>query len=244
MIRPTKKTIVPFASRILDALLPRHCVLCGQASTGSNLCVPCAAELPRPDHTCRMCGLPLTSVHDWICGVCLHKPPAWDRSVAALPYRFPVDQLVLRFKFSRSLACGEVLGRELLAAVLSSEEPLPDFIIPVPLHKTRLFLRSFNQADLLAGMVGKQLGIPVVRSVLRRTRHTQAQSGLDAAGRKKNIRDAFSCRSPAGLTQALHIGLVDDVCTTGETLAACTRTLKAAGAERVTVWVAARAPPP
>jgi ComF family protein len=191
-----------------------------------------------------MCGLPLTSVHDWVCGVCLHKPPAWDRSVAALAYRFPVDQLVLRFKFSRSLACGEVLGRELLAAVLSSDAPLPECIIPVPLHKTRLFLRSYNQADLLAGMVGKPLGIPVVRGVLRRTRRTQAQSDLDAASRKKNIRGAFSCRPLADLAQAAHIGLVDDVCTTGETLAACTRTLKAAGAERVSVWVAARAPPP
>ena len=152
--------------------------------------------------------------------------------------------MVLRFKFSRSLACGEVLGRELLAAVLSSEAPLPECIIPVPLHKTRLFLRSFNQADLLAGMVGKQLGIPVIRGVLRRTRNTQAQSGLAAASRKKNIRGAFSCCPLEDLAQAVHIGLVDDVCTTGETLAACTRTLKAAGAERVTVWVAARAPPP
>ena len=236
--------MVSFATRLLDVLLPRHCVLCGQVSDDSNLCSPCSAELPRPEQACRMCGLPITSVHDWICGICLRKPPPWDRAVAALAYRFPIDQLVLRFKFSRSLACGEVLGNELLAAILSNDAPPPQCIVPVPLHKTRLFLRAFNQADLLAGMVGKRLGIPVHRRLLRRTRRTQAQSGLDAASRKKNIRGAFNCLSLAGLAQPTHIGLVDDVCTTGETLAACTRTLKTAGAERVTVWVAARAPPP
>ena len=80
--------------------------------------------------------------------------------------------------------------------------------------------------------------------MLLRTRRTQAQSGLDAAGRRKNIRGAFSCRGLSGLAQPMRVALVDDVCTTGETLAACTQALKAAGADRVNVWVAARAPPP
>ena len=227
----------------LDHLLPRHCALCGLASGTRNLCAPCASELPRIGNACRQCSLPLFTDRAFFCGPCLVKPPPWDFAVAPLVYRFPVDQLVCRFKFGRSLAAGEILAVEMARAAAERSGSRPGAIVPVPLHRSRLFIRSFNQAELLARWAAKRLQIPVLTSLLRRRRRTRAQSGLDAAARKRNIRGAFSCRIPESKRPALkHVALVDDVLTTGATLAECARGLKRAGVEQVTVWVAARAP--
>jgi len=236
------KSIHACKNLVLNGLLPRHCLMCGCASGLENLCRPCSSELHRVGHACRQCALPLRQEADRYCGQCLRKPPPWDFATAALVYRFPVDQLVCRFKFGRNLPCGQVLARELIGAVRRSGESLPGCIIPVPLHRLRHFSRAFNQADLLARQVGKALQIPVRGALLRRRRMTRAHSGLDAAARKRNIKAAFESRVPVEPPVELeHIALVDDVMTTGATLAECSRTLKKAGAARVSVWVAARA---
>jgi len=232
-----------WAELFFDGLLPRHCVLCGLGSGPENICAPCAAELPRIVHSCILCGLPLLQETGQFCGVCLHKAPPWNRAIAALVYRFPVDQMVRRFKFSRNLACGQILGKELLLAVERKSSTLPSCILPVPLHRTRHFSRAFNQAELLARCVGKGLEIPIYNHVLHRARRTPAQSGLDAESRKRNLRGAIQCRPPDKLQCKLeHVALVDDVMTTGTTLAECTRTLRRAGAKEISTWVAAVTP--
>jgi len=157
--------------------------------------------------------------------------------VASLKYQFPVDRLVCRFKYSRNLACGQALGEVLLQAINNKSGPLPQAIVPVPLHRSRLFSRTFNQANMLAKQLSRPLNIPVQYALLRRTRRTKAQSGLDFSQRKKNVRGAFKCHRH----NLNHVAIVDDVMTTGRTLEECTRTLKQAGAESVTAWVAARA---
>jgi len=222
---------------LLDLLLPRYCAACGMHSGAGNLCPPCAADLPRVFSGCRKCGLPLSLSTDLHCANCLKNPPPWDSGLAGLAYRFPVDQMVCRFKFNRNLACGQILGVELLRAINNKKPPLPEAIIPVPLHRSRQFGRTFNQADLLARQLGRGLRIPVRSGLLSRKRRTGAQTGLDALARRKNIRDAFFCRQ----SDIRHAALVDDVMTTGATLAECSRTLKRAGVGRVSVWVAARA---
>ncbi len=226
-----------WAEGILDLFLPRHCVACGMASGESNLCLPCTAELPRNQHACRQCGLRLSIHTDSICGNCLKNPPPWRFGIAGLDYQFPVDHLVCRFKFSRDLACGHVLGMQLIAAIKRGNHPSPEVIVPVPLHRSRHFSRSFNQAELLARQISKALQIPVLPNLLRRIRRTRAQTGLDARERRKNTRGAFSSRQ----TGFSHVALVDDVMTTGATLAECTRTLQRSGVACVSAWVAARA---
>jgi len=221
----------------VDQLLPRHCIACGAASGESNLCPPCLGELPRISHGCKQCGMALALSSDSICGTCLGRPPPWHNGTAALDYRFPIDQLVCLFKFQRNLACGELLAQELSRAVSQSQTPSPDIIVPVPLHRRRQFSRSFNQAEVLAEPVARALGIPLVCGVLRRARSTRAQSGLTAAERRKNIRGAFRCKGAV----PPHVALVDDVLTTGATLAECTRAVLRAGADEVSIWVAARA---
>ena len=240
-----RKSVSSWTETILDAFIPRHCLMCGFASGAENLCQPCSAELPRSGHSCLQCGLPLSHSADRICGHCLRRAPPWGSAIAALDYRFPVDQLVCRFKFGRNLPCGQVLSRELILAAREKCTEMPDCIVPVPLHRSRHFSRAFNQADLLARQVGKALGIPVNGSILWRSRRTRAHSGLDAARRKSNIKGAFKCRIPSEKPGAFnHLVLIDDVMTTGATLAECTRALKKGGAGRVSVWVAARAPEP
>lgn len=229
----------------LDIIFPRHCLMCGMPSGDKNLCSPCRDDLPWPGHNCSRCGLPLPGYGDEACGRCLEKPPPWDRVFAVLDYRFPVDVLIRRFKFNRNMAAGAVLSEELVRAVRNSGQAHspPDALVPVPLHRTRHLTRTFNQSDLIARNLAKEIDIPLMNALLRRTRRTSAQSGLDAKSRLRNTRGAFHCQSryAEGLR---HVALVDDVMTTGATLHACTLELKRAGINEVSIWIVARAPPP
>ena len=229
----------------LDIMLPRFCVMCGFSSGSQNLCQLCLAELPRITLACPRCALPLRPRDGENCDHCLARNPPWTSAIAALVYRFPVNQLVCRFKFSKSLSCGCILGNEIIRAVRAKRQEPPDCLVPVPLHRTRHFVRSFNQADILARQAGKALGIPVCSTFMSRRKRTRAHSGLNASTRSQNIHGAFSCKIPKSKrTFSKHVALVDDVLTTGATLAECTRELKKAGVGRVSVWVAARAPKP
>jgi len=238
---PLLQAATRIGTALVDRLLPRHCTLCGLPSGPGNLCAACAADLPRATPGCPRCALPQPQAG--ACGQCLRRPPPWDEAIAALWYDFPVDRVVQRLKFGRDFACGQLLAGELVRAVRERAEGPADLVAPVPLHRLRQFARSFNQADLLAQSLGRQLGIVVESGLLLRARRTRAHSGLAAAERQRNIRGAFrlpprSARQVAGR----HVALVDDVLTTGATLSECARLLQAAGARRVSVWVAARAP--
>lgn len=228
----------------MDELLPRHCLMCGLPSGQANLCPPCRADLPRSEAACRQCALPIPGSPGMLCGACLARPPPWDHAVSALLYRFPVDRLICRFKFNGNLACGAALAAELNLAVEEQCKALPGLLVPVPLHRSRQFLRNFNQAELLATTVGKSIGIAVNNRLLQRRSRTRAQSGLDARNRRKNTRGAFRLNSRHLRAATKHVALVDDVLTTGATMAACARELKRAGVQTVSAWVAARSPDP
>jgi ComF family protein len=245
MFLPDHMPSIPlWGSRVMDMLLPRHCLLCGDPSRDSNLCLPCRRDLPQTRNACRRCALPLEGSQDRVCASCLLRPPSWDSALAALSYRFPADRLVCRFKFNRDLAAGKVLAEALTAAVRRRSADHPDLLVPVPLHRFRHLTRMYNQAELLARWTAKRLGIPVASRLLRRIRPTCAQSGLGAAARRRNTRGAFRCSARPQEGELGHVALVDDVLTTGATLAACSAVLQRAGAARVSVWIAARAPLP
>ena len=229
--------------RLLDFILPRHCLVCGLFAGRENLCAACSAELPRAGDACRQCALPLPDNPGATCGACLTAPPPWDRAVAAFDYRYPVRQLVQRFKFNRSLASGVALAEE-LSRVVGRSGRRPDVIAPVPLHGWRFFRRGYNQADVLARRLGRDLEVRVDAGLLQRCRRTAAQSGLDAAQRRRNVRGAFRVARRRRAPVPPCVALVDDVMTTGATLEACTRALLQAGARSVLLWIVARAPPP
>lgn len=227
---------------LLDELLPRSCLLCGGSCSEHNLCPGCLRDLPRNLDACAACGLPRSDRVRDLCGTCLLRPPSWDRLYAPLRYEFPVDVLVRMLKYHRKLAAGPALAGAMMISLPTEPLAPPIAFVPVPLHWTRLAVRGYNQAQELARHLSKSLGQPMARGRLQRTRRTRSQTGLDAAARHRNLREAFRWTGP-GLDGS-GVVLIDDVLTTGSTAAACTRALRKAGAGRVDVWVAARAPAP
>lgn len=226
-----------WVDRLADRLLPRRCLVCSLDSRPVGICDYCLKDLPWNTQPCLCCGLPLPGDHNGICGPCLRRPPAFERTVSPLLFEYPVRELIRQFKFRRNLAAGRALTRLLHRQLLACDRP--DCLLPVPLHGFRLFRRGFNQAFDIARYIGVKLEIPVLAEGLRRIRPTRAQSGLDADERRRNLRGAFAWH---GQTLAgKHVALVDDVMTTGTTVRECTRVLGKAGAGRVDIWVLARA---
>jgi ComF family protein len=221
-------------------VLPWRCLLCGAAgATGIDLCAACADELPRNRICCARCALPLATPAA-LCGECQRRTPPWDAAWAPFRYGWPLDRLEGRYKFGADLAAGRVLSTLWLreAPPLS----LPCWLLSVPLHRSRLRQRGYNQALELARPLARGLGVPLRHDVLQRLRRTEAQTELDAISRRRNVRGAFVLRS--GVTLPDHVAILDDVMTTGATLAECTRVLKRAGVQQVDVWALARAPSP
>ena len=221
-------------------LLPLRCPLCGATgANGMDRCADCAAELPRNRNCCARCALPLAASAG-LCGECQRQALPWDGAWAPFRYGWPLDRLEARFKFGRDLAAGRAL------ATLWQREgmplPMPGLVLPVPLHRTRLRQRGYNRALELAKPLARHLGIPLRHDVLLRRRGTAAQTELDAVARRRNVRGAFALRTDIALPA--HVAILDDVMTTGATLAECARVLRHAGVQRVDVWALARAPSP
>jgi len=217
-------------------LLTQDCLLCAASSGQDIVCAACAADLPRlQEPGCLRCARPLPGAGGEICGSCLSEPPHYDRTLAAFRYDFPIDKLVQTFKYGHRLALAAFFGEQLAAL---AGRPLADLIVPLPLHPERLRERGFNQALELARPVGAAWQIPIAASNCHRVRNTPAQADLPWRERIKNIRGAFHCSDDF---TGKRIILVDDVMTSGASLAECARTLKLHGAIEVTALVVARA---
>ncbi len=241
-------TVDRFWRPLQFALLPPHCLLCGvRGDVPRDLCSACAADLA-PNHTaCARCALPLP-IPAARCGECLKNEPPFDAAFAPYLYAHPLDLLLTQLKFGRRLAAGRVLA-ELWAGALHRARAdgtvcaLPEAIVPMPLHTARLRERGYNQALELAKPLAREFGVALVPGLLRRTRATAAQSDLDAAARRKNLRGAFDVDDAVLEANApTHVVLLDDVMTTGTTVREAARTLKRAGIARIDVWALARAP--
>lgn len=225
-------------ARLSALLLPLRCLVCGEpGGAGRDLCPACALALPWALHACRRCALPLPpgSGMELLCGQCQQRSGALQQVRAGFLYAAPVDGLLRRFKFHQDLAAGRLLSQLMLAQV--QPLPRPQALVPVPLHRSRLRQRGYDQALELARPLARALQLPLC-TVLRRTRATAAQSELDATARRRNVRGAFAVTGPL----PAHITLIDDVMTTGATLQAAASALRRAGVERVDAWVCARVP--
>ncbi|HJV75342.1 MAG TPA: ComF family protein [Noviherbaspirillum sp.] len=230
----------------LPAVLPCACALCGTyggAHGSEALCQGCRAQFfGGHPHRCTCCALPLTTRSAAICGACLKKPPAFDETIVATDYSAPVDQLVLGLKFGSRLELAPLFAQMLENAAQDRRlTPLPQQMTAVPLGAQRLAERGFNQALEIARPLSRALGIKMDARLVVRLHETRAQSLLHPDERHKNIRNAFLVTGDAiERVRGQHIGVVDDVMTTGETLNELARTLKRFGAARVTNFVFAR----
>ena len=218
-------------------LFPGVCSLCGDLCRPVlDLCDACRADLPFQSSACRCCGISLPMSE--VCGHCLGKTRVYRHVVGLFDYRPPVDTLILGLKYRSKLSYARLLGRLLAEKLLQREEDLPEVIIPVPLHPRRLQERGYNQALEIARPLAHKLRLPIDFRTCQRHRMTAAQSTLTASERQQNVRGVFSVKP--GFKKK-HIAIVDDVMTTGHTVAALAQQLRNCGVSNIEVWVCARA---
>lgn len=221
--------------------LPSQCAVCRSWPT-QPLCPACVARFAPPVARCRSCAL---RVPEGVaqCGACLRHPPPLDACLAACDYDWPWTDCVARFKFEGQPGWAGPLAR-LMRETPGARAALQaaDAVLPIPLHPRRLQARGFNQSLELARRLAPERCDP---SLLLRLRDTPAQSGLQRAQRLQNLRGAFALAPPrAAQMRGARLVLVDDVMTTGASLASAAHTLREAGAAHITALVLARTAPP
>jgi ComF family protein len=241
MPQPTSPWTRHWPRALLRLLLPSTCALCGGGCDGV-VCLPCRDHFCLPvTNRCTRCANPLPG--GGTCGPCESYPPAYDATIAAADYAPPLDHLVLQLKFSARLPLAPWFAERLRDATLAKPSlPLPDLLCPVPLGPSRLVERGFNQALEIARPLAGMLGVALYPRLALRQLDTRAQSRVFPHDRAENIRGAFAIDDP-GLVDGRHVGIVDDVMTSGHTLEELAATFKRFGAARVTNFVFARTPP-
>lgn len=243
--------------RWIGCLLPPRCVLCQRKGEepGFDLCRACQRDLPWIERACARCGLPVTAaeccaasaavVVEPGCAHCRGLQLPYQRCFAPCGYEFPLARLIQALKYEGALANGRVLGTLLARASLRRAAPHAgerhpcDAVVPMPLHVDRLVERGYNQSWEIARFTAAQLGLPCLPHALRRVRGTRPQVGLPREQRLANVRGAFQAVPPE--VAGRRIVLLDDVVTTGSTVAAAAQSLLDAGARSVDVWCVARA---
>ncbi len=228
---------------LIDLAFPPRCPLCGEgllAQTG--LCAACWSELAIPgDPSCSLCQRPFPdAIRDGsVCAPCLAAPPRHDGIAAGTLYNDASRQLVLSFKRGRHIALAPLMAR-----LMAARMPFADagwLLVPVPLHRWRLWRRGFNQAALLGREIARLQGMELAVDALVRTRATPTLGGLGSQARTKAMAGAIAVNpAQAERLKGAKIMLVDDVLTSGATSGACVRALKRAGAQRVAITCFAR----
>lgn len=231
---------------LLAYFLPPRCSCCHSSlhpDASLWLCEYCHYALPWLGHSCQICALPLADNSATTCGQCLQKPPAFSSARIPFRYAYPLDKLILDFKFNHGFAKGKLLS-QLMIDFLQHDyqyQQLPDLLMPVPLHWWRQMKRGFNQSELLARDLSKALQIPLVHCSRRHQQQTQKESNKKT--REQNLRDAFLIdRQLQNRIHGQHIAVVDDVVTTGATAREMSQALMNKGAASVVIWAIARTP--
>lgn len=211
------------------------CLLCGASSAEGLACAGCTADLPALPASCPVCALP--SPGSAVCGTCLRAAPAFDATLAVWRYDFPVDRLVQSLKYQGDLPLARLFGEALARRVAEREV---DAVVPMPLARERLMHRGFNQAVEIARAATRARRLAPETVLVERVRDTANQTDLPVAERARNVRGAFACRADVG---GARVAVVDDVMTTGASLAEVAACLKRAGAAWVENWVVGRTLP-
>lgn len=239
---------IPFLAGLIKST-PSPCALCHQDSR-DGICNDCyrryfSPQLPR----CSKCADALP-FHDpenenLLCGDCVKKLPSFDETIVVTDYEPPLDQLVHLLKFQAQLVMAPIMGKLIYKTMEKKGRAIrPDYLIAVPLGKKRLIERGFNQSLEMAKTLSRSLDVDLVYDLVERKRETEKQSTISFKERKKNVRNAFGIvETNKHLIENSHIGVIDDVMTTGNTLEEIAALLKKAGAGRITNFVFARTPP-
>jgi len=228
---------------MLDFALPPRCPGCGAvAGEPHRFCLDCWRSLVfLGEPCCERCGQPFEYGGEegaW-CGRCLADPPPFDRLRAAVAYGDVSRAVALKLKYSGRPGLAATLAHFMLRHLQPGEGEA--LLVPVPLHRWRIWARGYNQAALIASSLSRRSGLPARLDLLRRTRATPPLRGLGRRERELAVRGAFRVRPAARPCLAgRRVILVDDVYTSGATASACARALKRAGAASVEILCWAR----
>jgi ComF family protein len=230
---------------LFSLFFPDECRVCGETLrevTRIPVCRRCLKS-PEPlsaEFFCASCRTPFQNAFpldaDGRCALCRSGLRGFDAAYCFGAYEGVLRKLIHLYKYGRIQTLARPLGDLLLAALPREQEF--DALVPVPLHWRRQWQRGFNQAELLARMIGRRTGIPVVKA-LGRVQATVTQASLGNSSRRRNVASAFRCKR-ARLVEGKRILLIDDVMTTGATAAQCALALKRAGAGKVALLTVAR----
>ena len=218
--------------QLVDFALPARCAGCGTiVDEVHSFCPDCWKQVEfLGDSGCSVCGLPLEATDADLCGACVARPPRIQRTRSAVAYDDLSRSVVIRLKYGRKVALARTMARYMAPLVGSAGSDA--ILVPVPLHRGRLWQRGFNQSALVAAELARRTGLQAQPGILKRVKRTPALKGMSLTQRRRTVAGAFRVDSSVELA-GRTIVLVDDVLTTGSTANACARALKRAGAGRV-----------
>ena len=224
-------------ARTIQILYPSICPLCERKSDTlfcAPLCMSCWNTVKRyTGPSCRICAMPFASSDSSICGQCLKMPPPFSEVITYGLFEGALAEAIHQFKFHGI----KRLSRPLSDLLITIDIPDTDGCVPVPLSIQGLRERGFNQSLLLARNIARQKNLPLFMDVLHKRKETPPQLGLSASERRSNLNGAFQAIKTV---QGKRLLLVDDVITTGSTVAECSKQLLKAGARQVIVLSIAR----
>lgn len=213
------------------------CCLCGGTNPGDAcICAGCDDDLPHISTACDVCGIPL--LENGICGYCLRHKHLADSIISAYSYRYPLTQLIRQGKYRGEIRVLNSLTYGLAEKIQSTVQVMPEVMIPVPLHRWRVFNRGYNQSLEICRLLSRKLDIPYNPGIIYRHRSTPPMFDLSPAQRRRNIRDSFRLPEPVNYHS---VAIIDDVVTSGATVNELARQLKRAGVRHVQAWSLARA---
>lgn len=232
--------ITAIGRKILDFVLPPRCPSCGTiVGDPHSFCSSCWPKIEFLGNSgCLTCGRPLAGTEAETCGACLARPPVIARTRAAVAYDETSRSIAIRLKYARKVALARTMARFIapLADLEWGGEPL---LVPIPLHRRRLWSRGFNQSALVAAALSRRLKIATDAFALTRIKHTPPLKGMGEKERRRTVAGAFLVPDRRRV-EGRRVILVDDVLTTGSTAEACARALQRAGATRVELLCWAR----
>lgn len=239
LLQRIRVTMMPIWGAVVDVVTPPKCLSCGaDVPQGAALCAPCWQKLQHiSPPVCEALGTPFAfdEGEGALSPAAIADPPLWARGRAAVAFEATSRELVHQLKYLDRQEAGLAMAR-MMAAAAPTLVAECDVIVPVPLHRLRLWKRRFNQAAFLAMRIAKTAGKPCLTDVLLRQKPTRSQVGLDAAARQKNVRRAFvTDAEKLRQIDGKRVLLIDDVRTTGATANACAQVLRESGASSVDV---------
>ena len=230
-------------NHLLELILPAQCLLCRLPSNNKLICAHCQKALSEERTCCLRCGLDLSKSQHF-CGNCLKQNHRFTQLHALANYQKPYSTLLKKFKYNKQLINGELLAELLTTSItrnIATEQRAEvDYLLAVPLHKQKHQQRGFNQSQLLAQRISKQLQIPLINAV-KRQKQTRAQENLSLKKRESNLKNAFAILpKQRSKLPGSYIVIIDDVVTTGATVNSLCQILLQAGVRRIDVWCICR----